>query len=64
MPHQLAGAHMGVSGPGGQMAPGLVAGMPPGAGGPNAHAMQHLNPAAQAQFMQQPHLNPAMCKQD
>jgi hypothetical protein len=44
MPHQMA-AHMAVSGPGGQVNPaGLMGGMPPGAGAPNAHAMQHLNP--------------------
>lgn len=62
MPHQLVG-HMGVSGPGGaQINPAaLMGGMPPGAGGPNAHAMQHLNPAAQAQLFQQHNLNP-MCE--
>ncbi|KAI8252524.1 hypothetical protein K4K56_008968 [Colletotrichum sp. SAR 10_98] len=42
MPHQM---HMAVSGPGGQVNPNqLMGGMPPGAGGPNAHALQHLNP--------------------
>lgn len=56
MPHQLA-PHMAVSAPGGQMNPGpLVGGMPPGAGGPNAHAMSHLNPA-QAQMFQAQHNN-------
>ena len=55
IPHQLVG-HMGVSGPGPQMNPGLMAGMPPGVN-PNAHAMQHLNPA-QAQMFQQHQMNP------
>jgi len=51
--------HMGVSGPGGQVNPAAMMGgaMPPGAG-PNAHAMQHLNPP-QAQFFQN---NPMACK--
>jgi hypothetical protein len=33
----------------------MMAGMPPGAGGPSAHALQHLNPnqAQQAQIFQQ-----------
>jgi hypothetical protein len=54
IPHQLVG-HMGVSAPGAQMNPtALMAGMPPGAGGPNAHALQQLNP--QAQMFQQQHL--------
>jgi hypothetical protein len=53
MQHQLA-AHMGVSQPGAQM--NVMAGMPPGAGGPNAHAMQHLNPQAQM-FPQQQFAN-------
>jgi hypothetical protein len=46
MPHQLVG-HMGVtSGPGQQInSAALMGGMPPG--NPNAHAMQHLNPAQQ-----------------
>lgn len=61
MSHQLVG-HMGVSTPGGQMNPAaLMGGMTPGAGGPNAHAMQHLNPA-QAQMFQAQHLNPMACK--
>jgi len=48
--------HMGVSGPGPQINPAaLMAGMPPGAGNPNAHAMQHLNPA-QAQLYHQQHM--------
>ncbi|KAI0996058.1 hypothetical protein K3495_g12124 [Podosphaera aphanis] len=53
--------HMSVSGPGTQVSPGqiMMAGMPPGAGGPSAHALQHLNPnqqqqaQAQAQMFQQ-----------
>jgi len=45
-------AHMGVSGPGAQINPAaLMGGMPPGAGHPNAHALQHLSPA-QAQMYQ------------
>lgn len=56
MPPQM---HMGVSGPGPQVSQGaMMGGMPPGVGGPSAHAMQHLNPNQQAQFMQQQ----AMCK--
>ncbi|EMR68649.1 putative topoisomerase ii-associated protein pat1 protein [Eutypa lata UCREL1] len=45
MPQQMAAAHMGVSGPGGQVNPAAMmgGGMAPGAG-PNAHAMHHLNP--------------------
>lgn len=59
MPHQLVG-HMGVSGPGPQMNPAALMGsMPPGAGNPNAHAMQHLNPA-QAQMFHHPQMN-QMC---
>ncbi|KAK1754327.1 hypothetical protein QBC47DRAFT_215879 [Echria macrotheca] len=58
MPQHMV-AHMGVSGPGPQINPAaLMGGMPPGAGGPNAHAMQHLNPA-QAQMFQQQH---TMCE--
>ncbi len=55
IPHQLVG-HMGVSGPGPQMnAAALMGGMPPG--NPNAHAMQHLNPAAaQAQMFHHPQM--------
>ncbi|GKT51561.1 uncharacterized protein ColSpa_11742 [Colletotrichum spaethianum] len=50
MPHQM---HMAVSGPGGQVNPNqLMGGMPPGAGGPNAHALQHLNPAQNPMFQQ------------
>lgn len=49
--------HMGVSGPGGPQAgqaAAMMGGMPPGAGGPSQHALQHLNPqAAQAAYMQQ-----------
>jgi hypothetical protein len=47
----------GVSGPGPQVTQGgaMMGGMPPGAGGPSAHALQHLNPgqAQQAQIFQQ-----------
>lgn len=55
MPQQM---HMGVSGPGGPQvtqAGALMGAMPPGAGGPSAHALQHLNPgqAQQAQMYQQ-----------
>lgn len=55
MPQQV---HMGVSGPGGPQvtqAGALMGGMPQGAGGPSAHALQHLNPnhAQQAQLLQQ-----------
>jgi hypothetical protein len=50
--------HMGVSGPGGpqvSQAGAMMGGIPQGAGGPNAHALQHLNPGAaqQAQMYQQ-----------
>jgi hypothetical protein len=49
--------HMGVSGPGPQVAQGgaMMGGIAPGAGGPSAHALQHLNPsqAQQAQLFQQ-----------
>jgi len=41
-------AHMGVSG---QVTPGMLVGAPQGAAGPNAHALQHLNPGM---FPQQP----------
>ena len=54
MPQQM---HMGVSGPGPQVTQGgaMMGGIPPGAGGPSAHALQHLNPsqAQQAQLFQQ-----------
>ncbi|KAE8442046.1 hypothetical protein EG329_003903 [Mollisiaceae sp. DMI_Dod_QoI] len=55
MPQQM---HMGVSGPGGpqvSQAGAMMGGMPPGAGGPSQHALQHLNPnqAQQAQMFQQ-----------
>jgi len=53
MPQQM---HMGVSGPGPQVSQGaMMGGMPPGAGGPSQHALQHLNPnqAQQAQIFQQ-----------
>ncbi|KAL6413983.1 hypothetical protein AUP68_03515 [Ilyonectria robusta] len=51
MPHQFGGP-MAVSAPGGQVNPALMGGMPPGAN-PNAHALQHLNPAQQQMFQQQ-----------
>lgn len=55
--HQIV-AHMGVSGPGPQMNPAaLMGGMPPGVN-PNAHAMQHLNPAQAQQMFQQHQMNP------
>lgn len=58
MPHQI---HMGVSAAGGQVNPAaLMGGMPPGAG-PNAHAMQHLNPQ-QAHLFQQQQMNPMACE--
>jgi hypothetical protein len=41
-----------VSAPGAQVNPALMGGMPPGAN-PNAHALQHLNPAQQQMFQQQ-----------
>ncbi|KAL2018539.1 hypothetical protein VTK56DRAFT_751 [Thermocarpiscus australiensis] len=48
---------MGVSGPGPQInAAALMGGMQPGAGNPNAHAMQHLSPA-QAQMFHQQQMN-------
>lgn len=50
MPHQFAG-HVAVSGPGGQVNPAMMGGMPPGAN-PNAH-LQHLTPAQQQMFQQQ-----------
>ncbi|KAK3321427.1 LIM-domain binding protein-domain-containing protein [Cercophora scortea] len=59
MPHQLVG-HMGVSGPGGQINAALMAGMPPGAGNPNAHAMQHLNPSQAQLFHHQQQMNNPM----
>ena len=56
-PGMPQGMHMGVSGPGPQVtqAGAMMAGMPPGVGGPSAHALQHLNPgqAQQAQLFQQ-----------
>lgn len=54
MPPQL-GAHMAVSGaPGSQVPAGLMGNMQPVAGGPNAHALQHLNPGQPQMFPQQP----------
>jgi hypothetical protein len=62
MQHQLA-AHMGVSAPGGQVnAAALMAGMPPGAGGPNAYALQHLNPSQAQLFQQQQQFAAAGCR--
>ncbi|KAG4222973.1 hypothetical protein PC116_g28554 [Phytophthora cactorum] len=53
IPPQMA-AHMAVSGPGGQVNPAaMMGGIPPGAAGPNAHALQHLNPQQQQQMFQQ-----------
>lgn len=48
MPQQM---HMGVSGPGPQVSQGgaMMGGMPPGSGGPSAHALSHLNPNPQQQ---------------
>jgi hypothetical protein len=51
IPPQMA-AHMAASGPGGQVNPAaMMGGMPQTAVGPNAHALQHLNPQM---FQQQP----------
>lgn len=50
MPHQFGGPM--VSAPGAQVNPALMGGMPPGVN-PNAHALQHLNPAQQQMFQQQ-----------
>ena len=50
MPPQLGG-HMNVSGAPGNQA--LMGTMPPSAGGPNAHALQHLNPGQGQVFSQQ-----------
>ena len=53
MPPQL-GAHMGVSGaPANQVPTSLMGSMPPVTGGPNAHALQHLNPSQAQMFPQQ-----------
>lgn len=49
IPPHLA-QQMGVSAPGAQVNPSALMGMP----GPNAHAMQHLNPQVQHMFGQQP----------
>ncbi|KAI1078606.1 LIM-domain binding protein-domain-containing protein [Whalleya microplaca] len=67
MPPQMAG-HMAVSGPGGQANPAaMMGGMPPGAGGPSAHALQHLNPQQMFQHQQAQQLafaqNPQMMAQ-
>ncbi|KAI0466076.1 hypothetical protein F4859DRAFT_336890 [Xylaria cf. heliscus] len=52
IPPQMA-AHLAASGPGGQINPSaMMGGMPQGAAGPNAHALQHLNPQM---FQQQQH---------
>ncbi|RCI13329.1 hypothetical protein L249_0322 [Ophiocordyceps polyrhachis-furcata BCC 54312] len=47
MPQQFGGGHMG---PGGQVNPALMAGLPPGV---NPHALQHLTPAQQQHLFQQ-----------
>jgi hypothetical protein len=53
MPPHLAG-QMGVSGaPGNQIPTSLMGTMPPVAGGPNAHALQHLSPGHAQMFAQQ-----------
>ncbi|RYP19673.1 hypothetical protein DL767_009607 [Monosporascus sp. MG133] len=61
MPQQMAAAHMGVSGPGGQVNPAALmgGGMAPGAG-PNAHAMHHLSPQMFQQQQQFGMNNPNM----
>jgi hypothetical protein len=61
MPQQM---HMGVSGPGPQVSQGaMMGGIPPGAGGPSAHALQHLNPGqAQQAQIQQYQQQQAMCR--
>jgi hypothetical protein len=62
MPQQM---HMGVSGPGGpqvSQAGAMMGGMPPGAGGPSAHALQHLNPGQAQQAQAQMYQQQAMCK--
>lgn len=50
MPPQLSG-HMNVSGAPGNQA--LMGTMPPSGAGPNAHALQHLNPGQGQMFPQQ-----------
>jgi hypothetical protein len=52
MPHQFAGGHIAVSGPGGQVNPAMMGGMPPGAS-PGPHAVHQLTPAQQQMFQQQ-----------
>jgi hypothetical protein len=62
MPQQM---HMGVSGPGGpqvSQAGALMGGMPPGAGGPSAHALQHLNPGQQQAQMYQQQMGQMACE--
>ncbi|POR31952.1 Adhesion defective protein 1 [Tolypocladium paradoxum] len=49
MPQQFGGAHMAVSGPGGQVNPALMGAMPPGV---NPH-LQHLSPTQQQLYQQQ-----------
>lgn len=63
MPQQM---HM-VSGPGGPQvtqAGTMMGVMPPGAGGPNAHALQHLNPGQQQahMFQQQQQAQAQQCQ--
>ncbi|OPB43229.1 hypothetical protein A0O28_0110920 [Trichoderma guizhouense] len=56
MPHQFAGGHIAVSGPGGPVNPALMGAIPPGAS-PGPHAVHQLSPAQQQQmFQQQQHL--------
>ncbi|KOS18475.1 Adhesion defective protein 1 [Escovopsis weberi] len=52
MPHQFAAGHLAVSGPGAQVNPAMMGGMPPGPNH-NAHALQHMNPAQQQMYQQQ-----------
>lgn len=58
IPQHIA-AQMGVSGPGGpQINPAaMMAGMPPGVGGPGAHGIQHLTQQQQAMLFQQQQIN-------
>jgi hypothetical protein len=53
---------MGVSGPNGPVSQaGPMMGMQPGMGGPNSHAMQHLQPQQQHMFAQQQHPGMSEC---
>lgn len=60
MPHQFGG-HVAVSGPGGQVNPAMMGGMPPG-GNPNAHALQHMTPAQQQMFQHQHQQMQGQCR--